>query len=301
MKKTRERPKLVDVAERLDGLEERADSMKLLDTRIAQMAEAFGQLRAFCLWQAQAVLPQDSAAERILAYFQEHVGIPISRSTIEVVAGISEYPRRIREWRVEFGWPIERLRNNHYVLLRSEPQADKAELWKTLNGVRRLEVAARDRALALFRALPHTVVTTKQLRYVIDGKDMRRIRELRTEHGWRILTRKTGRPDLKNGQYILVDDQPAEPHDRQIPDKVVIAVFERDDRCCRKAACGWPKDGRLPGDKRQYLEVHHAHWHVEKGPNVADNLITLCNVHHREVHSNGLKAAAFFDWLDDPS
>ncbi len=45
-----------------------------------------------------------------------------------------------------------------------------------------------------------------------------------------------------------------------------------------------------PGDPRKILELHHKKMHVEKGKNTADNLITLCNVHHDEIHAEMKKA-----------
>jgi hypothetical protein len=37
-------------------------------------------------------------------------------------------------------------------------------------------------------------------------------------------------------------------------------------------------------DPRRMLELHHVMHHVDKGENTAENLITLCNVHHDEEH-----------------
>jgi hypothetical protein len=30
--------------------------------------------------------------------------------------------------------------------------------------------------------------------------------------------------------------------------------------------------------------LHHRHHHKDRGDNTADNLVTLCNVHHDEAH-----------------
>ena len=48
----------------------------------------------------------DSARDRILLYLSKHIGIVIHGDELMVVAGISEYARRIRELRVEHGWSI---------------------------------------------------------------------------------------------------------------------------------------------------------------------------------------------------
>ena len=49
---------------------------------------------------------QESARDRILAYLQKFVGKEITSDELAVVAGISDFARRIRELRTEFGWPI---------------------------------------------------------------------------------------------------------------------------------------------------------------------------------------------------
>lgn len=253
-------------------------------------------LRELALLHISGLIYGTSARARILEYLRLHVGRPVEGEELDVVGGISEYPRRIRELRVEYGWPI----TNHgttYTLERDEPTGADADLWRKMNDIRRSGASARDRMLALFKAFPDRIITTDELRYVAENKDMRRVRELRTELGWRIATRYTGRPDLGQGEYVLVDVVQMEEHDRQIPDEIVVQVLRRDGTACRKAGCGWTPRNRVAGDPRQYIEVHHIHWHSSGGSNHAANLVTLCNVHHDAVHRHGIKADTFQDWL----
>ena len=129
------------------------------------------------------------------------------------------------------------------------------------------------------------VVTTEELAYVAkNAKEFaRRVRELRTEQGYAIATRFTGRPDLKSGQYILQSaDRIAEPHDRNIPDDVQREVYSRDNNTCR--ICGWNMDRWSTQDPR-ILELHHIEEHQHGGGNVAGNLIVLCSKCHDEVHA----------------
>ena len=49
--------------------------------------------------------PRQSARSRILTYFKAHSGLVIEGDELAIVAGISEYARRIRELRAE-GWNI---------------------------------------------------------------------------------------------------------------------------------------------------------------------------------------------------
>jgi hypothetical protein len=267
-----------------------------LAERVKELVELNRDLRELSLYHTQLLLSKDSASERILDYLRLHVGERVDGEEIDVVSIISEYPRRIREWRVEGGWPIAK-KGSHYILERAEPDGEKAEHWKTINSIRRTDAAARDKMLALLRGYPGQIITRAELQYVSKNADMRRVRELRTQLGWRIMTRNTGMPRLKTGEYVLVDPEPMEEHDRNIDEKTVIKVLKRDGNRCRKVGCGWHPNDRTQGDPRQYIELHHIQWHVERGANEEDNLITLCNVHHRDVHRERIGAGAFPAWL----
>ncbi len=285
------------VCEKLKDLNtDPTDDPKELRNRILKLVEVQRDLRELSLHHSQKLLSPKSASERILEYLRMFVATEIEGEEVDVVSGISEYGRRVREWEDEFGWPI-RTRGTSYILEKDEPDEGKAALWQKLNEIRRSEKSARDRMLDLFLAFPGQVITTSQLRYVTDNKDMRRVRELRTQLGYRIMTKYTGRPELKPGEYILVDPEPVEEHDRKIPDKVLAAVLTRDGHRCRKAGCGWHPKDRVPGDPRQYIEVHHKTWHVERGKNEAENLVTLCNVHHREVHRSKIGPDKLGEWM----
>lgn len=53
---------------------------------------------------------------------------------------------------------------------------------------------------------------------------------------------------------------------------------------------------------RNRLELHHIVNHVKKGKNSADNLVTLCNVHHDLIHKvdkNGrMTVLEFHEWVE---
>ena len=55
-----------------------------------------------------SLVPIDSKAarDRILYYFQKYPYTVISKDEVMIVAGISEWARRLRELRTNFGWPI---------------------------------------------------------------------------------------------------------------------------------------------------------------------------------------------------
>ena len=128
------------------------------------------------------------------------------------------------------------------------------------------------------------VVTTEELAYVAKAKEYaRRVRELRTEDGYHIATRFTGRPDLNSGQYILQStERIAESHDRHIKHEVQTSVYKRDKSTCR--LCGWDIN-RWSSDDPRILELHHLEQHQQGGGYVEENLVVLCGKCHDELHA----------------
>jgi hypothetical protein len=251
-----------------------------------------------------------SARARILLYFQQHAGEVVDGDELMVVSGISEYARRIRELRVQEGWPIlsgnsvremrsemgaelpweslpPEMRPDQYLLAECHQDADAANRWKTANRIRRQRTGVQTKLLQFFRENLGQHITSEELRYVAGDTSewARRTRELRTEEGWPIVTKFTGDPDLPMGVYVLARDEQAPVHDRHIPEIVRREVMLRDGWSCRWNGCGWsPSDAKH--DPR-FLEVHHIIQHVHGGLNEAINLVTLCNLHHDETHRSG--------------
>jgi len=246
-----------------------------------------------------------SARDRILSYLRRYPSAVIAGDELMVVSGIQEYARRIRELRVEFGWPIlsgralldllpeERaifdkdiIRVDDYVLLRDEQDREAALRWNIANEIRRSEGSVKEKLLNYLRANVGAPVTAEELRYVAKDRSewARRVRELRTEEGWNIATQMTERPDLPPGVYVLEDLAQAEPHDRKIPEDVRIKVLQRDSYSCRFRGCDFDAKNPPPGPRRR-LELHHILQHAKRGTNEPDNLVTLCNVHHDAVHA----------------
>lgn len=245
-----------------------------------------------------------SARDRLLAYFRSYPGCVLNEKELALVAGISEWARRVRELRVQLGWPIlsgatvKELRSDDeaafdfpgaaamgvddYVLLEDRSDRDAAYRWNVANQIRRERTSMKDRILKYLRANVEKAVTGEELRYVARGSEWaRRIRELRTEEGWPVVTRMTGRPDLPVGTYVLEMDRQSPVHDRHIPDAVRAEVLQRDGYRCRK--CGWSHERWDRADPR-FLELHHVHPHARGGDSTAGNLITYCNVCHDGVH-----------------
>lgn len=237
-----------------------------------------------------------AARERIRLYFLEYVGVVIAGEELAVVSGILDYPRRIRELRVELGYQLAsgaspdpaagvNLKPDEYMLVVPEPDVDAARRWHVANRIRKSPEGSRSRVLQFLQENVGRVVTTEELSYVAkNAKEFaRRVRELRTEEGFAISTRFTGRPDLAVGQYVLESiERIAQPHDRHIPQEVQREVYERDSNTCR--LCGWNRERQRPDDPR-ILELHHIQQHAHGGQNEPGNLIVICSRCHDDVHA----------------
>jgi len=223
-----------------------------------------------------------------------------------LIGGISEWARRLRELRVEHGWMIvsggtakdmakegefslpgidaSKLGPDDYILMAEELDRDKAHRWHLANEIRGKNLSIRDRILEYFLKNVGKSIDGEELRYVAKSATewARRVRELRTELGWQVMTKTTGMPELPVGTYVLVSDQQAPEHDRVIPDAVRREVLQRDNYKCRE--CTWSHDVWNPSDAR-HLEAHHDQQHVKGGENTVENLITLCNICHDKVHA----------------
>lgn len=266
-----------------------------------------GLQRAFLSLIRVTIFPDVRAGKpRILAFLRENVGEIVTSDELQVVAGIKDYPRRIRELRVEDGWPIVSgasrtsmameeadsglpitLRPDQYLLLEDKQDANAAARWRLANTIRRQNTGVKEKLLQYFRANVGVNINVEELRYVANnsGDWPRRTRELRTEDGWPVVTNNSGDPLMPRGTYKLVEDRQEEPHDRAIPETVRREVMKRDGSKCQWRGCGWPEG--FPESDHRFLEVHHIVPHAAGGKNTVENLVTLCNLHHDEAHRPG--------------
>lgn len=288
-----------DLDERLKAFQIESAHLSLRD-KVKRLVEISYKTR--CLGVSVVVshgLSSSAAMDRLKVYLQQNVGIVIKSEELEVVSGISEYARRIRQLRVECGMKILtgaslsdqteiKIKPDEYILIDANPDADASRRWHVANRIRKQRgLGSKGRLLAYFMENVGSVVTTEELYYVASGKKEfgRRIRELRTEEGYAIATIFTGRPDLKMGEYVLLSkDRIAEPHDRHISVEVQRIVYERDDNTCQNPSCGW-NAGMRESHGSRILELHHIEHHASGGTNTAANLVVLCNRCHDEVHA----------------
>lgn len=249
----------------------------------------------------------ESGLTRVLAYLRKFSGQVMQGEELMVVAGIDDYARRIRELRVQGGWPIlsgatakdikelddddaaatPKMKPNDYMLVADEQDRDAAHRWHVANSIRKKKEDVQDRILEYLLANVGKVVSGEELRYVARNRSewARRTRELRTEKGWRIVTRATGRPTMPVGSYLLESNIQAPPQDRKIPDPIRHAVLKRDNYSC--VDCGWDSRTAFVAAAPKHLELHHKIPHVKGGKNTVENLLTLCNICHDERHRKG--------------
>ena len=253
-----------------------ADAEAIVDRARAAMAE---------LEQAEHLAGGDrhrspsgkGAKGRILAHFlSKGLDTPVSGQELRRISGIQEWARRVRELRVEEGWDI-RYDGNVYRLKSDKPNQDIAEAWRLANSIRGTSLSARDRILQYLQARVGQVVTSELLNYVSGIQEHgRRIRELRTELGYRIST-YIDRPDLKQDEYVLESvDADLDVSERQVSETLRKTVFERDGYRC--VLCG-----------REYgpgvlLTAHHLVPKIEGGSDTdPENFVTLCHKDHATI------------------
>lgn len=229
--------------------------------------------------------------QKILDYLLERVGEVIHGEELAAVSGISEWARRVRELRVQDGYPIVELGRSMYRLEAEEPDLARASSWALVNTIRRRSGSGKSRIEALFEARVGEVVDRQQIDYVSKiGSAARRVRELRDEKGWPIASH-IDEPALRPGQYRLTSVDPddrLDPLQRQYPEDLRQRVFERDGyTCCR---CGRNRTrAEAAGDRRFYLEVHHKVALADNRRELSQadlndltNLETLCHRCHTE-------------------
>lgn len=233
--------------------------------------------------------PGQGARQQILDYLRRNLGKAVYGEELATVSGIREWPRRVRELRVEEGYEIVELGTSTYRLERAKPNLEKARQWQLANEIRRSQGSARERIGRFLEANVGRIVSREQIDYVSGiAEGSRRVRELRDEEGWPIASH-IDEQELQPGEYRLLSAEPTDrrdPMQRLYPENLRQQVFERDAYTCK--ACGRDRDKALAaGDTRFYLEVHHLVAVADElgslpksERNNIENLVTLCHADH---------------------
>lgn len=123
------------------------------------------------------------------------------------------------------------------------------------------------------------VMESEELRHVAGNISewARRVRELRTEEGYPILTHND-RSDLKPGQYLLMNSKPQPAFERAISKETRAFVLDRNGFTCQQ--CGAVAGEPHPYDPTRKTRLHIGHV-IDKslgGTDDPGNLRALCSV-----------------------
>lgn len=117
---------------------------------------------------------------------------------------------------------------------------------------------ARAKLRAYFLAHLGKILESQELQQVAGGASewARRVRELRTEEGFQILTHND-RSDLKPGQYLLLDPKPIPAFERAISKEARSYVLDRNGFTCQM--CGAVAGEPHPYDPMRRTRLHIGH------------------------------------------
>jgi HNH endonuclease len=138
---------------------------------------------------------------------------------------------------------------------------------------------ARSKLREHFLANIGKVMDSDELREIAGGitEWARRVRELRNEEGYNILTHND-RSNLKTGQYLLEDPAPKPAFERTISKETRAFVLDRNGFTCQM--CGAVAGEPHPYDSTRKTRLHLGHI-IDKsqgGADEASNLRALCSV-----------------------
>jgi hypothetical protein len=138
---------------------------------------------------------------------------------------------------------------------------------------------ARARLRNYFLQYIGVVLESATLQEVAGGKSewARRVRELRNEEGYQILTHND-RSELKPGQYVLLDAKPAPAFERGISKETRAFVLDRNGFTCQM--CGAVAGEPHPYDATRKTRLHIGHI-IDKSQGGTDdpgNLRAICSV-----------------------
>lgn len=138
---------------------------------------------------------------------------------------------------------------------------------------------ARERLRQYFLENIGKILSANELREVSGGISewARRVRELRTEEGFQILTHND-RSDLKPGQYLLLTSKPEPALERSISKEARAYILDRNGFTCQM--CGAVAGEPHPYDAARKTRLHIGHI-IDKSMGGSDeysNLRAICSV-----------------------
>jgi hypothetical protein len=135
----------------------------------------------------------DSGRARLIAYLRAQTGRIVHTDELMIVAGIGDYPRRIRELRSDHGWPIisglavRDLRSlgasqaalkrvpagmapDEYLLLENRRDSAAPERWAAIKVMRTSAEPIGRLIVSYFQRFPDQRITAEELRYLAGNK-----------------------------------------------------------------------------------------------------------------------------------
>jgi hypothetical protein len=199
--------------------------------QVCSLVELNLNLRALGASIGASLAPDDagSGRARLIAYLRVQVGQIVHTDELMIVAGIGDYPRRIRELRGNHGWPIisglamrdmradvdsgrpgsnaehlGRMAPEEYMLIEDARDSDAVRRWQEAAQIRDRAVDIKSAIAAYLKRAPGKRVTAEELRYVAGNNSgwPAAVRALRAE-GWSISSKDNGASNLPWGIYIL--------------------------------------------------------------------------------------------------
>lgn len=148
-----------------------------------------------------------------------------------------------------------------------------------MNAIKIPRGGARGKLRAHFLQNLGKVMDSDELRTVADNQSewARRVRELRTEEGYQILTHND-RSELKPGQYLLENPKPQPAFERAISKETRAYVLDRNGFTCQM--CGAVAGETHPYDLTRKTRLHLGHI-IDKSVGGTDdpaNLRAICSV-----------------------
>lgn len=219
------RRKLVEL---LEELPERLRAGSIGE-QVCSLVEVNLQLRELGASIGASLAPRDadSGRARLLAYLRHQVGRIVHTEELMIVAGIGDYPRRVRELRTKYGWPIisgiavrdmydddrsqpipaglelSNMVPEEYLLIEDQQDRDAVRRWASAATISAASDGPEQALLTYFRQSPGERITAEELRLVSGNESSwpRLVRGLRAQ-GHNIRSRPFGALDLPPGIYV---------------------------------------------------------------------------------------------------
>jgi HNH endonuclease len=140
-------------------------------------------------------------------------------------------------------------------------------------------MAARDQLRDYFLSHLGQVLGSEELRIAAGGitEWARRVRELRNEEGFRILTHND-RADLKPGQYLLETAKPEPAFERAISKETRAIVLDRNGFTCQMCGAGAGEPHPFDPSRKTRLHLGHVIDKSMGGTDDPSNLRAVCSV-----------------------